>query len=81
MAQLSVPLSYSRLILLISSWYFVLNKPEIFLALFMAQNLLFVVQICMFTTTETYREPELSKQLKILMTRLASSIMIFAVIR
>ena len=84
MSKISSPISYCRLIVLIASWYFVHNDPEIFVFMFLLQEAWHVLQILFLTSSgagSDYKEPELSKQLRIVVTRMSTAIMIFAVIR
>ena len=81
MSKISTPISYCRLIVLIASWYFVHNDPEVFVVMFLLQEAWHVCQILFLTSSTTYKEPELSKQLRIVVTRMSTAIMIFAVIR
>ena len=94
MNTISPKLSYARLGLLFVSWFFVMDSPEIFLMLFIANHCIYMVQqlFCDHALLDksqqqrgaearTEYESELSKQLRILMTRLQTSILLFAIIR
>jgi hypothetical protein len=96
METTSYYISYTRLAIIFSSWLVVTNYPEVFVVLMFLQHLLYISQQITLTmpkeelmvspseqppAEDEVREPELNKQLRILVTRLATSIMIFAVIR
>lgn len=96
MEFLSTKISYTRLLLIFFSWYFVTDQPEVFIGIQCAQHLLYVLQQAFLPPQkdtgddvipsgaeddESKQEPELNKQLRILITRLSTSILIFAVIR
>ena len=101
MEYISTKLSYTRLMLIFSSWYVVTDYPEIFIGIQVVQHLLYVLQQAFLPIqtdsgddvipsgnesedddlADSKEEPELNKQLRILITRLSTSILIFAVIR
>ena len=77
--SLSPTLAYSRLVIVFFSWYFVLDQPQIFTGMYLLQHSLYIIQVLLCTPSSG--EKELSKQLRILAARLATSILLFAVMR
>jgi hypothetical protein len=87
MDSLSPYLSYTRLTIIFGAWFLVTDYPEYFLVLMCFQHLIYIIQQWTLhipkegDEDDEKAESELSKQLRILITRLSTSIMIFAVIR
>ena len=78
MVSVSQIISYTRLSLIFGSWLLVTDYPNLFAGLYGFQHLLYVFQQA---SLNKKTESELSKQLRILVTRLGTSILLFAVIK
>ena len=81
MNKYSEDISYARLAILIGSWYFVMDQPEIYLLCNGVQFSMYLLQLITCGDSQAKRESELNKQLRILITRIATSLMIFAIIK